>query len=123
MNTDKGNNKVLVTSASSFSGPLPPPADLAKYNEAVPDAAERIIKMAEKEQDNRHKLQEKELRDKGKLESRGQCLGFILAVLFAGISVFLAYLGHVKLAFGFSAPLILGVCAIFVLRIFPYRKE
>jgi len=40
-----------------FSGPLPSPDHLEKYNEILPGAADRIIKMAEKEQENRSKLQ------------------------------------------------------------------
>jgi len=33
--------------AYSFSGPLPPPEILEKYNQVVPGLAERIITMAE----------------------------------------------------------------------------
>ena len=36
-------------------GPLPTPEDFARYNEVVPDAAERILRQAEKEQDFRHR--------------------------------------------------------------------
>lgn len=36
------------------SGPIPPPEDLRIYEEICPGAADRIIAMAEKEQQNRH---------------------------------------------------------------------
>ena len=39
-----------VSVQSSWSGPLPSPSDLAAYNEAQPDASERILKMAERQQ-------------------------------------------------------------------------
>ena len=34
----------------TFSGPLPAPEDFERYNEVLPDAAHRIVAMAEKEQ-------------------------------------------------------------------------
>jgi uncharacterized membrane protein len=40
-----------------FSGPLPPPSVLIQYNRAHPDAANRIITMAEQQQTHRHKLE------------------------------------------------------------------
>lgn len=38
-------------------GPLPPPETLKKYNDAVPDGAERIMRMAEREQKHIHRTQ------------------------------------------------------------------
>lgn len=35
------------TEARAFSGPIPPPELLLKYNEIIPGGAERILKMAE----------------------------------------------------------------------------
>lgn len=37
------------------SGPLPAPETYAQYDEVHPGAAERILRMAEKEQDHRHR--------------------------------------------------------------------
>lgn len=37
-----------------FSGPVPNPEILARYNELVPGSAERILQMAEREQHRRH---------------------------------------------------------------------
>jgi len=42
---------------SFHSGPLPPPEILKKYNEAVPNGAERIMTMAEKEQKHVHTME------------------------------------------------------------------
>jgi uncharacterized membrane protein len=38
---------ILRIAATRFSGPLPPPEALAKYNDILPGAADRIITMAE----------------------------------------------------------------------------
>lgn len=45
--------EVLIVSTrteKTFSGPLPPPEDFEHYNRVLPDAAHRILAMAEKEQ-------------------------------------------------------------------------
>ncbi len=36
-----------------WSGPLPPPAALERFNQILPNGAERIVAMAEKEQSHR----------------------------------------------------------------------
>jgi uncharacterized membrane protein len=41
----------------SFTGPLPPPEVLAKYNETVPGLAERIICMAEQQAKHRQQIE------------------------------------------------------------------
>ena len=45
--------------STRFAGPLPPPEVLKQYNEAVPDAAERILRMAEQQAAHRQKLEAK----------------------------------------------------------------
>jgi uncharacterized membrane protein len=61
---------VQILAQSVFSGPLPPPGMLARYNDALPDGAERIVKMAENQSAHRRKL-----------ESRGQLFAFALALV------------------------------------------
>lgn len=41
--------EITFQSHHQYSGPLPKPEDLAKYEQVIPGAAERIIKMAERE--------------------------------------------------------------------------
>ncbi len=60
---------VQILAASQFRGPLPPPEMLAQYNEALPDGADRIVTMAEKQADHRRRV-----------ESRGQIFGFSIAM-------------------------------------------
>ena len=43
----------------SVSGPIPPPQILQQYNAIVPDAAQRIILMAEKQSEHRMDLEKK----------------------------------------------------------------
>lgn len=47
-NTSPADKVQHVQLQQHYSGPLPQPEALAKYDQIVPGAAERIIKMAEK---------------------------------------------------------------------------
>ena len=49
----------IISEQRTFSGPLPHPEDLAKYDQIVPGAADRIIKMAENEMCHRHRNEDK----------------------------------------------------------------
>lgn len=51
---EKAVSVVHEVVASSFSGPLPPPSVLESYNDVSPGSADRIIAMAEREQQQRH---------------------------------------------------------------------
>lgn len=64
----------------SFSGPLPPPEALEKYNQALPGAAERILAMAEKQQDHRQELEQKVVFSNAAAQKQGLYLGFVVAM-------------------------------------------
>lgn len=65
---------------TTFSGPLPDPDSFAKYESILPGSAERILKMAEKEQSARHELNFYQ----AKKESRDSFAGIIVA---AGLGI------------------------------------
>lgn len=73
---------------SQLTEPIPPPVILEQYNRIFPDAASRIISMAEKEQEHRHKMQEKLIdaqildRKRARTERRlGQIFGLTVGVV------------------------------------------
>jgi len=45
--------------SEQFQGPIPPPQILNGYEQLLPGAADRIIRMAEKEGDHRHRMETK----------------------------------------------------------------
>jgi uncharacterized membrane protein len=51
----------IVEVAMSYQGPLPPPAMLRSYDDVVPGTAERIVAMAEREQQHRHRWEREAL--------------------------------------------------------------
>lgn len=60
------------------SGPLPSPEDLAAYAGSGADKPDRIFKMAEKEQANRHELQQLLMRRETMRSLLAQVFGFLL---------------------------------------------
>lgn len=93
--TSINNNRAgqLRVQAGFFSGPLPPPEVLVRYNEAVPDGANRIIKMAESQAVHRQELEKTALKAQISSEKRGQWLGFFIALAFIAGGVYLIATG------------------------------
>ena len=77
----------LVRETYAFSGPLPPPQVLYQYEKNLPGTADRIISMAEKEQNFRHSINEKMVNT----ESRDSKMG----ILSAGFISFLLIIGGI----------------------------
>jgi hypothetical protein len=59
---------VLGAISARWSGPLPPPAELGRIDQIIPGGADRLLRMAEKEQS--HRIED---------AKRGQYLGWSLA--------------------------------------------
>jgi uncharacterized membrane protein len=76
-----------------FSGPLPPPEILIKYNDVVPNGGERIILMAEKQQNHRISLEKFVLEKDARRADLGLILGFILALLVAIGGIWVVLMG------------------------------
>lgn len=80
---DQAREFRAIKAQSFFSGPLPPPAVLKNYDEALPGAAERIFALTEKEQSHRHQWENKALASEISYSRLGLWLG--AAALFAVI--------------------------------------
>lgn len=121
-NVPKENIEIAYTSTSSepsvgtllaathteiSSGPLPHPDLMKKYDDIIAGGAERITRMAEKEQENRFE-NDRANRDEQRAElgliKRGQTMAFVLCLLFITSGVTLACFG-----FGAIAYVLLGI--------------
>ena len=80
--------------SQSFSGPLPHPDVLRQFNEVVPGAAERIIKMAEEQSAHRKELEKKVIDSDISRSKWGQILGFIIAITGLGVSAMVSVYGN-----------------------------
>ncbi len=66
--------------ASAFSGPLPPPETLERYNQTLPGLAERIIVMAESQHSHRLALEREVVHSNVAAQKLGTILGFVVAM-------------------------------------------
>lgn len=85
---------VAQVAAQRFSGPLPPPDVLARYNDAVPNGAERIMQMAEKQTDHRMDLEKQVVSADIRRSNAGLVAGLIVALAFLVVSYLLIDDGH-----------------------------
>jgi len=101
-----GVTTTVSRQVTAHSGPLPAPETLEGYEEILPGAAERILRMAEKQQDGRLALEARQLdadidhRDEmARIQRRvhtgafisdylGQALGFAVAVGSLGLAAY-----------------------------------
>lgn len=106
---------ISTVERKTFSGPLPAPEDFAAYKNVVPDAPERILAMAEKQQQHRIDTERKIVDSNIKSSLRGQVLGAIMAIICLLCCVYLGIHGHDVLA-GSIVAIIVSVVTIFALR-------
>lgn len=64
----------------SYSGPLPPPAALEKYDQVLPGSAERILSMAESQHRHRQNLELNVVNSNISAQRLGVILGFVIAM-------------------------------------------
>ena len=99
--------KAVLEIVQSFSGPIPPPAWIAEYGKIDSSFPERIMKMAEKEQANRHYVNVSVLR----LAKTAQILTAILAAMMTvvgGLALFWGYSTCAVIIFGITIGALLA---------------
>lgn len=99
----------------SHSGPLPSPRTLKKYDEIIPNGAERIFSVFEKQSDHRMSLEKTVVKGQINQSLLGQIFGFIIAIVFLIAGIYLVINGHETAGisvFGFD---IVGLTAVFVI--------
>lgn len=112
-----------MVSYKHHSGPLPDPETLARYNELIPNGAERIMAQAEEQATHRMYLEKIAIPAQVGQSAKGQNYGFILSAMIIVASVFLAYTGHETTACVLGGTTIVSLAIIFVLNKFPKNKK
>ena len=74
---------------SRFSGPLPPPELLARYDEIVPGMADRLMTTFEKQADHRMKLEMTVISGDTRRAWWGLVLAFVFGMVLLGASVYM----------------------------------
>lgn len=114
---------MIALEQRSFSGPLPAPEDFETYERVLPGSTHRILLMAEKALTSRIDNERTIIESQTKQSSRGQILGFILALFFGVIALVLALKGHEVLAGIIASGDIISLAVIFVLNREPSSKK
>lgn len=115
-----GKSEIVAVSASSFSGPLPNPDILAGYEKTLPGAADRIIRMAENEQKERHKFMHRSQVYGEVFRVAGLLFAFLLAAGGMALGAFLIYKD--KSMMGFSVFLV-SVATLIGAAIYKHHTE
>lgn len=109
--------------AEFFSGPLPPPSLLAKYNDAIPDGAERILAMAERQSKHREILEAQVVAGNIAGQARGSHYAFIICLV--TIVGGFVLIGMGKNIYGISAVIgsLATLAGVFVIARIEQRRE
>lgn len=74
-------SSVISHAEMTYSGPLPLPQHLERYEAICPGAADRIIAMAEAQTKHRQKLENDVIKTNGRNSTLGVCFGGAVAIL------------------------------------------
>jgi uncharacterized membrane protein len=100
----------LIATQTGWSGPLPSPDALDKFNQIIPNGADRIVAMAEREQTHRIDTESRGLTATIAEAKRGQYLGAGISLMALAGAAFTAYIGaHWSVSVAFIGLTILGV--------------
>ncbi len=122
--TEKSVSTRLVQQTMEYQGSIPPPAMLADFDKIIPNGADRIMQMAEKDQQHKMHLETKQLEilDAGVKKEHtetviGQVCAFVLSVSFVTAGTYLALNGQVGAGLASIAIVGLGrIVSVFVTR-------
>lgn len=106
--------RTSVIESAAFSGPQLPPTMYRCYDEVLPGSAERILRMAEKEQDHRIGWEGEALHRASQRGHLSLWLGFLIAVFALVTSASLAMNGHDLVAGVIGCSGIAGAAAGFI---------
>jgi uncharacterized membrane protein len=113
----------IAAFSAAYAGPLPPADQLRAYEAVLPGAADRIISMAERQQEHRLDLERTTVHEAASRSRWGLRLGFVIAVLVIGVGAAAIFTGAALAGFG----IILGegavLSGVFVYGRVEQRKE
>lgn len=103
------------------TSPLPPPELLAQYDQIINNGAERIMKMAEAQQEGylrERRIASETNRDiairKLKYLDRGQIFGFIISLILIGLAAVFVFTDHDTMAYCLFSIGIVSLVALFL---------
>jgi uncharacterized membrane protein len=104
----------MIAAAESWSGPLPPPSALQQYENAIPGSAERMLVMAERQEEHRINIEKTQVTGELRRSYWGLAAGFVLSALVIGGGIFLVATGHDWAGATMIGLNLVGLASVFV---------
>lgn len=99
----------------SHSGPLPDAETLVKYDSIIPNGADRIMKMAENQQEHRMQIEKNVVFEQSSQSKLGQWFGLIIGMFGMGCGTFLAYNGEPTVGGIIAGGTVVSLVSVFVI--------
>lgn len=117
------SRELIEIEASVFSGPLPLPDLIAEYDRIIPNGAERIMAMAERQSSHRETMEASVVRGNIASQTRGSYFAFILALVSILGGLFLIYSGRSAAGLASIIASVGALAGVFVYSKYEERKE
>jgi uncharacterized membrane protein len=98
----------------TYSGPLPPAAELLRYKQVLENAPERILKMVEDQSNHRIKIEDKISSAQVRQSDKAQWMAFTLAILFGGAGLWVTLAGHEAVGGLFGGGTVVALVTTFI---------
>lgn len=118
---DPGTRTQLLGFTAAFAGwagPYPPPDLLRGYEDVLPGSADRIISMAERQQEHRHSLERTSVEGGSKRAWWGLWLGFVISVIVMTLGTITILLGQ-----PWAGGAVMGVDVVALAGVFVYGQR
>lgn len=116
------DNRLNAIHLQQYSGPLPHPDALERYEQIVPGAAERIISMAEKEMEHRHKNETMLSRNVVRTTYTSILFAFISVIILSGLVFFALHKGYDRVGAAIAVGAIAAVAGVFIFFKFKIKE-
>lgn len=107
----------------THSGPLPDAETLIQYNTVIPEGADRIMKMAEKQQEHRMQIENKVINSQSSQSKLGQIFGLVIGVVGIASGTYLASIGETTVGGIIAGGTVVSLVSVFVLGKKVQRKN
>jgi uncharacterized membrane protein len=104
-----------IIATQQYSGPIPDPESLARYESVIPGAAERILKMAENEAKHRHAIDNRLTKHSAITTYLGMIFAFSSVAILAGVVVLALFRGQSNAAIAMAITAIASVAGVFII--------
>ena len=116
-------NQQIIQMSGQYSGPLPIPSHLEQYEQILPGAADRIIRMAEKQSEHRQELEKRVIKSDTRNSLAGLIFGFIIGIVGIVRGAYLISIGQIIEGSIFGGGTIVSLVGTFIYGSQKRQKE